>query len=297
MTISKESSQWACIQQNIGVWHGAFEQFSPDGERVKETPSVLTLEETEPNKTMILTLERSPQNEPKKVNKLTFTYPGPAPYTYFFESGAFSQGASQWSSFGQFVTEFSMKVRDRRVRFVIAYEGTPSYKSVIKYVTLICETQAGGTQFVSDSLSAEQLLGTWQGAGDVLETITGDIEKTACSRWQMSRRQTNTGVGEELSLQCEETLQTTHYRLELTSDEKETQTVVPFQADKGGLAYQLMLMPKGAYALLPREIRQGCDFRIEVGWVSENKARSRFTRYYDSRGVWTHSSLINDAHK
>ena len=107
-----DKSQWECIKENIGVWQGSFMQFSPEGELVKDTPSVLKLEETEPDQTMVLTLERMPADEPKKVNNLTFTYPGPAPYTYFFRCGAFSQGSSQWSSFGQFVTEFSLKVCD-----------------------------------------------------------------------------------------------------------------------------------------------------------------------------------------
>ena len=72
-------SQWQCIQQNIGTWHGSFMQISPGGELVKDTPRVLTLEETELDKTMALTLERFPAGEDKKVNRLTFTAPGPAP--------------------------------------------------------------------------------------------------------------------------------------------------------------------------------------------------------------------------
>ena len=53
--------QWDCIRQNIGTWHGSFSQFSPSGELVKDTPSVLTLEETDPGKIIFLTLDRFPE--------------------------------------------------------------------------------------------------------------------------------------------------------------------------------------------------------------------------------------------
>ncbi|MEL6456600.1 MAG: DUF3598 family protein, partial [Cyanobacteria bacterium J06623_5] len=114
-------SQWQCIQQNIGTWHGTFAQFSPDGDLVKETPSVLTLEETQPGQRMQLTLERTPDGGTTDITRRSFSAPGPAPYVYFFESGAFSQGTAQWSKFGQFGAEMSLKVGDRRVRFVIMY--------------------------------------------------------------------------------------------------------------------------------------------------------------------------------
>lgn len=296
-------SQWDCIRENIGVWNGAFLQFSMDGELQKDTPSVLTLAETEPDKTMSLTLERMPDGEPKKFNNLTFTYPGPAPYTYFFESGAFSQGSSQWSSFGQFLAEFSMKVGDRRIRFVVAYESTPSYTSTIKYVTLICETQSGGTQFKADPISAEQLLGTWQGSGESLDVCTRSFEKKNRSRCQfgfVSNHQ------QQLALQCEEQIGEHVYSLTLKgestgngverSDEKlSRQRVVLLKDAATNISYQLMLLPNRTYCLLPREICRECDFRLEVGWLSEENERSRFVRYYDTRGVWMHSAQLSDA--
>ncbi|MEM6448980.1 MAG: DUF3598 family protein [Cyanobacteria bacterium P01_D01_bin.105] len=303
-------SQWDCIRQNMGVWHGSFKQFSADGVLLKDTPSVLSLKETAPNQTMALTLERSPQDEPKKVNTLTFTYPGPAPYTYFFESGAFSQGSAQWSSFGQFVTEFSLKVGDRRVRFVVAYEGTPSYTSALNYVTLICETQTGGTPFKIEPVALQQMMGTWQGGGEMLSSADGRLEKSDGSQWQLVL------LGEHLLTWCckEQPLgqraqsvdaQSVDAQLvEMTGDkltgeaalatQTAIQTVVPLKDKKSAIPYQLMLLPNRAYCLLPQEIRRDCSFRIEVGWLSEWGERSRFIRYYDRRGVWTHSALLTD---
>ena len=264
---------------------------------MKETPSVLTLEETKLNQTMALTLERKSQGEPKKVNNLTFTYPGPAPYTYFFESGAFSQGSAQWSSFGQFVTEFSLKVGDRRVRFVVAYEGTSSYTSALNYVTLICEAQTGGTPFRAEPVALRQMMGTWQGKGEMLSAVSGSFANSDGSQWQLATR------GEQvLKLQCKEQLEKSTQAIEMTGDapvsnaasaaQAAAQTVVPLTDND--ITYQLMLLPNGAYCLLPKEIRRDSRFRIEVGWLNEENERSRFIRYYDNRGVWTHSGLLTD---
>ena len=277
-------SQWECLQQNIGIWHGAFLQFSPEGEQIKETPSVLTLKETEPNQIIELILEREPDDGPKKVNRLTFTVPGPAPATYFFEDGSFSQGASQWSAFGQFPTEFSLKVGDKRVRFVVMYESTQSYTSKVKYVTLICETQSDGSQFVDGKLTATQLAGTCEGKATVLDSRTGDFVMGE-SHWSFD---------DKLSLVSKEQFSGGAHSLRMTCGKAAETCLVLQPESENELTYQLMLLPKGAYCLLPREIKREKAFRIEVGWVSEVGMRSRFIRYYDTRGVWTESALIKD---
>ncbi len=309
---SQYPSQWECLRQNIGTWHGSFTQFSPAGELVEDTPSVLTLAETEPDQTMELTLERFPSDEAKKVNQLKFTAPGPAPAVYFFENGSFSQGSPQWSSFGQFGAEISLKVGDRRVRYVIMYEGTSRYTSVPKYVTLICETQSEGTQFAESELKAEQLLGEWSGTAGMVGA-TGETVTAGISRWQLS---------EDLKLVCKEQFDNdpqtngpqthsprtreyqTHYPLILCVEGDRQNTVtsdhlILFEAaqkteSEDFLSYQLMLLPKGAYVLLPQEIKKESAFRIEVGWLSVEGVRSRFIRHYDTRGVWIDSVLVED---
>ncbi|MEL6553066.1 MAG: DUF3598 family protein [Cyanobacteria bacterium J06621_11] len=297
MNSSADLSQWDCLRQNIGTWQGSFAQFSPTGEQVKDTPSVLTLEETDPNQTMTLVLERFPKNGEKKTNRLTFTAPGPAPAAYFFASGSFSQGSPQWSSFGQFATEFSLKVGDKRVRYVIMYEGTPQYTSRIKYVTLICETQKRGSEFVDTPLSAEQFLGDWQGAAEALCSRQA-IFTQGKSNWQLSNN---------LALACHERFETEAEKalfeedictLSATSEQSGTvqsENLLTLTTTNNALAYQIMLLPKGAYCLLPQEIKKEKAFRIEVGWLSEEGKRTRFVRYYDTRGVWVGSALVEDS--
>jgi len=297
ISTSPLDNQWECIRQNIGTWHGAFVQFSPAGEQVSSTPSILKLEETAPDQTMALTLERFPEGGEKKVNRLTFTAPGPAPYTYFFTDGTFSQGSPQWSSFGQFGTEVSLKVGDRRVRYVIMYHSTSHYTSEIKYVTLICERQEGGTQFEEKALTAENLLGTWEGTAEVIYA-TGEPFTTGNSEWQLTA---------DLSLACKEafdnTVRTLRFKRDLEKQDTDGNEPITDGLEKAihlkatedqQLNHQLMLLPNGAYCLLPQEIKKEAEFRIEVGWIDSAGGRSRLVRYYDTRGVWTASALIKD---
>lgn len=285
---SSKHSQWDCIRQNIGTWHGSFVQFSPTGKQLKDTPSVLTLEETAVDQTMTLTLKRFPADEAEKVNQLTFTAPGPAPYVYFFEDGSFAQGSAQWSSFGQFGTEVSLKVGDRRVRYVIMYQGTSHYTSQIDYVTLICETQTDGTQLTESTLTAEQLLGQWTGTVEAIQS-TGEMTTAGRSAWQFSNG---------TALFCEEQFGSSHHTLFVENTLQDTlasENVIQLSSVKDEpLDYQLMLLPNGAYCLLPKEIKQNAAFRIEAGWLSSQGIRHRFIRHYDSRGVWVDSTLVSD---
>lgn len=295
-------SQWRCIQQNMGTWHGSFTQFSPEGEQVKDTPSVLTLEEIEPGEKMQLTLERSPASGSKDITRREFFAPGPAPYVYFFESGAFSQGSSQWAAFGQFGAEISIKVGDRRVRFVVMYDSGGDGTSSIKYVTLIRETQAGGTQFTEPDMTLTQLLGQYTGSMSVLHatlepmsvgtslwTFTSTSEQAGLTAKETVARETTDKENDETNWQTL-LLQSNHSEQGLHS-KRPTLLTAP---DEQGLVYQLMPLPNGAYCLLPATLRQSIAFRIEAGWLRTDGNRSRLIRYYDSRGVWTHSALVED---
>ncbi len=288
-------SQWYCIQQNIGTWHGSFTQFSPEGRQIKDTPSVLTLVETDPGQKMQLTLERTPLNASPEVTRRDFSAPGMAPYVYFFESGAFSQGSAQWAIFGQFGAEMSIKLGDRRVRFVIMYDSTSDGMSCLKYVTLIRETQAGGTPFTEPSVTVKQLTGNWKGEADVLYATMAPMT-TGESFWQLTDE-----------LICQEQLDKATQVTQSLSLIRQGQAAVAEQtpiilkASGEGLIYQLMLLPNGAYCLLPQCIQKDYAFRVEVGWVRpvdgpvDAWVRSRLMRNYDSRGIWTHSVLIEDA--
>jgi hypothetical protein len=282
-------SQWQCIQQNIGTWRGSFTQFSADGAQVKDTPSVLTLVETEPDKKMQLTLERTPTDGQPETIQREFAYPGPAPYVYFFETGAFAQGSSQWAAFRQFGAEISLNAGDKRVRFVIMYDSTTAGTSEIKYVTLIRETRTPAARFDEPSLTLEQLLGQWQGSARVLHATMEPLS-IGTSEWQLKK---------SLVLNSREDFDETVKNLSLIEDSSEERPANDnILSLKGDLPYQLMLLPNGAYCLLPKLIQKETAFRIEVGWLRVDDAlkpcRTRLIRYYDTRGVWTESALVDD---
>ncbi|MGB7249765.1 MAG: DUF3598 family protein [Phormidesmis sp.] len=286
-------SQWSCIQQNIGTWHGSFTQFSPEGQQLKDTPSVLTLEETEPGKRMQLTLERTPEGGTPDIVRREFSYPGPAPYVYFFESGAFSQGSAQWTAFAQFGAEMSIKVGDRRTRFVVMYDANSNGTSSLKYVTLICETRGEETTFEEPLLRTKQLIEYFKGEVSVLHADMSPMSQ-GYSEWLAGA----TGDGKVvLDNQENGEKQGSFARsLSLSSD---SPIELPFSSTKsifllGEIMYQLMPLPNGAYCLLPQTIEKEIAFRIEVGWLRKGGARSRLIRYYDNRGVWTDSALIAD---
>lgn len=285
-------SQWQCIQQNIGTWHGSFTQFSPAGKQVKDTPSVLTLEEAEPGK-MQLTLERSPEDGQTDITRREFSHPGLAPYVYFFEGGSFSQGSSQWAAFGQFGAEMSIKVGDRRVRFVIMYEGNSAGNSQIKYVTLIRETQSNSPPFDEPRPRIQQLIEYFKGEASILHADMSPTT-TGYSEWLSG---TTGGGGIRLDLkEAGEQVGSFSQEISLSDDHPPE---ITFSSEQsifllGDLTYQLMPLPSGAYCLLPQTIEKNTAFRLEVGWLRTHNERSRLIRYYDTRGVWTDSALIED---
>ncbi len=285
--------QWECIRENIGTWQGSFTQFSPEGVQIKDTPSILTLEETELEQKMKLTLERTPPDGSTDITRREFSAPGPAPYVYFFENGAFSQGSAQWSAFGQFGAEMSLKAGDRRLRFVIMYDGTSREASQLKYVTLIRERQKGGTQFTEPNTTIEQLQGDWKGTSSVLHATMEPMTEGR-SKWSL----------DSSVLECVDTFEQRIESVHLSVDDAMT-TQNRFFDLKEDLIYRLMMLPNGAYCLLPFVIEKNIYFRIEVGWMSADGGRShspsvgrsRLVRYYDNRGIWTDSAFIEDSYE
>ncbi|MBE9063121.1 DUF3598 family protein [cf. Phormidesmis sp. LEGE 11477] len=281
-------SQWQCIRQNIGTWYGSFTQFSPEGEQVKDTPSVLTLKETVPDQTMQLVLERTPPGGTTDVTTRSFSAPGPAPYVYFFESGAFTQGPAQWTAFAQFGAEMCLTVGDRRARFVIMYDSGVDGSARLKYVVLIRETQTEGAQFAEPTMTPAQIKGRWTGT---LSALSASMEPMTIgsSEWQFDLST------KRFSLSCQDTLkeqagegQTRKLSL---AGERLSDNVFLLE---GEIDYRLLGLPNGTYCLVPDVIQKVGEFRVEVGWLRDDGMRSRLIRYYDNRSVWTHSALIED---
>ncbi len=51
-------SQWDCLLQNLGEWHGSFTQLSPQGALLQDTPTVVSFEGKNNNQTMLQVVRR-----------------------------------------------------------------------------------------------------------------------------------------------------------------------------------------------------------------------------------------------
>jgi hypothetical protein len=52
-------SQWDCVLQNLGEWQGSFTQISPAGEVLKDTPSLISLQGIDNNRTLVWLMQNT----------------------------------------------------------------------------------------------------------------------------------------------------------------------------------------------------------------------------------------------
>lgn len=298
---SPSVSQWDCIRQNLGEWRGSFTQFSPTGEWLQATPSLLTLVEDRPDEHMQLTLVRTPAGEAPKTTAIEFGAPGPAPYVVFFPSGAFSQGPLQrrgWSDFG---AELALNCGGRRLRSVQLYDSDLSGHSSLRYLTLIHEHRvstrpatARESADLPDDLLADPasdralsglsvLTGMW--AGPALFQPADLSEPICCqSHYQL--------VPEAQS----DPTQTWHCHSKIVTPTghpllTETHTVTQSTRSNRGQRlhnahWQLLFLPGGAVCTVPLRLSPHSAFTLEIAWLLAPNHRQRLIRQYDENGNW-----------
>ena len=134
-------SQWENFLQNLGEWHGSFTQLSPRGEVLQDTPSIISIEGLNNNKTVRLKLRRFSPNpsgvgEPE-VSELVREYQSLGRDILFFEIGAFCQGSIQLAPYSESGAEFGFIYNYRRLRFIQLYDINGN----LSKLTLIREKQ------------------------------------------------------------------------------------------------------------------------------------------------------------
>ncbi|WP_373539360.1 hypothetical protein [Chamaesiphon sp.] len=72
------------------------------------------------------------------------------------------------------------------------------------------------------------------------------------------------------------------------------QQLLEFADREDGQSYQLLLLPDGGYTTTPTQIRLGCPFCLEIGWIYQPGKRQRLVRRYDSTGKWCGASFISE---
>lgn len=271
-------SQWECLLKNLGEWQGSFTRFSPQGQQLEDTPSVVSLEGLNNDQTIRQIVRRLPLGQ--TVDEKVLEYSSLNRSTLFFENGAFSQGSIQWGPFSEFGAEFGLIEGKCRLRLVQLFNKD----SQLSQLTLIREKLANTDAPERPELSLEQLLGEWEGEA---VTIYPDWRSpdTYPTRLKLHRQDTNRLV-QQLTFGSGASVRT------ITSSAQINGSVLHF--DEGSLPIQVLLLPDGASSNCPLQVKPGHFFVLELGWLVQPDQRQRLVRSYSDKGEWTSLTLVKE---
>lgn len=276
-------SQWENFLHNLGEWHGSFTQLSPQGQIVKDTPSIISLEGLNDNKTVRLKLQRfspNPNGGELKVSELVREYQSLGRDILFFENGAFCQGTIQIAPFSECGAEFGFIYNYRRLRFVQLY----NIDGNLSTITLIREKQPDKNVPERPPLTVEALLGEWQGEAVTIypdyrnpDSYSTNLQLHLDGADRLIHKIT---FGDDLNPQV------------IASSARIDGSVLYF--NEGSAPMQVLLLPDGGSCTIPVKV----DFRkptfFEAGWLVEPDLRFRMMRSYNDRGEWISLTLIQE---
>ena len=280
-------TQWECLLQNLGDWQGSFTRFSPEGELIEDIPTVVSLHGLNNNQTIRQIIRRCPSDRPVEEKILEYSSLGRG--VLFFENGAFSQGSIQLSPFGEFGAELGLIAGDRRLRLVQLFEDRK-----LTTITLIRERLADTTTpeprqpspnfaAIENKLKVEDLLGEWQG-----EAITIYPDRRSPDTYPVQLQVTKNGnnrITQQLTISQGNSIQ-------VNSKARIEGSLLYF--DEGSQFNQVLLLPDGASATCPQEVRSGQAFFLEAGWLLQPNLRQRLIRRYDDKGGWSSLTLVTE---
>lgn len=272
------ASQWECLLKNIGEWQGSFTRFSPLGEQLEDTPTVVSLEGLNENQTIRQIIRRLPPDQP--VDEKVLEYSSLNQSVLFFENGAFSQGSTQWGPFSEFGAELGLIEDNCRLRLVQLFNK----QSQLSRLTLIREKLAGSAASARPPLTIEQLLGEWQGEAVTLypDWRSPDTYPTHLKLY----RENSDRLVQQLTFGTGASVRT------ITSTAKINNSILHF--DKSPLPTQVLLLPDGASSTCPLQVKPGHFFILEVGWLLQPDQRQRLVRSYNDKGEWTSLTLVKE---
>lgn len=271
-------SQWDCLLQNLGEWQGSFTRFSPQGEQLEDTPTVVSFEGLNDNKTMRQIVRRLPPNQP--VDEKILEYSSLGRNILFLENGAFSFGSIQWGPFSEFGAELGLIENKRRLRLVQMFNRD----SRLERITLIREKLRGSNQLERPPLTVEQLFGEWHGEA---MTIHPNFSKSDTYPTVLKIHQEKGGrLVQQLTFGTGNTIKT------IASTAQINGSVLAFK--DSALPTQIILLPDGASCNCPLQIKPGHFFVLEVGWLLNPNQRQRLIRTYSDKGEWTSLTLVTE---
>jgi Domain of unknown function (DUF3598) len=271
-------SQWESLLQNLGVWEGSFTHFSPQGELVNDTPSVVSLEGLNNNQTIRQSIRL---REDEKV----LEYSSLGRSVLFFENGEFSQGSIQLAPYSEFGAEFGFIQKNRRLRLVQIFDKNGD----LEQFTLIREHLVGTETLQRPPLRVDDLLGEWRGEG---VTIYPDwrspdtFSSTLQLRLDAGRLIQSLTFG-DVSRQAATRLRTIRSTATIKG------SIIHFDQDPQKQV-QVLLLPDGASANSPVKMQLRQTFILEAGWLVEPNLRQRMIRSYSDKGEWVSLTLLTE---
>ncbi|MBD2597638.1 DUF3598 family protein [Nostoc spongiaeforme FACHB-130] len=265
------TSQWEYLLKNLGEWQGSFTRFSPQGVLLNDVKSVVSLEGLNDNKTIHQVVSREGQED------LVLEYSSLSKATLFFENGAFSQGSIQLAPFTEFGAELSLIYENRRVRLVQLFDKNGQ----LDKITLIREHLAGTEPVEHPPLTVNDLLGEWHG-----EAIT------VYPDWRSPDTFSST-----LKLHLDDTgrlvQSLTFGERTITSTATIKDSIIHFDQDPQKQV-QILLLPNGASATSPLQVKLRQPLFLEVGWLIQPNLRQRMVRSYNDKGEWVSLTLVTE---
>jgi len=275
-------AQWDNFLQNLGEWHGSFTQLSTRGEVLQDTPSIISLEGFNDNKTVRLKLRLFSPNpsgvgEPE-VSELVREYQALGRDMLFFENGAFSQGTIQLAPFSECGAELGFIYNYRRLRFIQLY-NTDGYLSTL---TLIREKQLDKNVPERPPLTVDDLLGEWEGEAVTMypDWRSPDFYST---KMQLHLESSDRLV-HKITFGSNATV--------ISSSASIDGSVLHF--NQGTSPVQVVLLPDGGSCTLPVKIELRKPLFFEAGWLVEPDLRFRMIRSYNERGEWVSLTLVTE---
>ncbi|MEG4578733.1 DUF3598 family protein [Microcoleus sp. MON1_C5] len=275
-------AQWENFLQNLGEWHGSFTQLSARGEVLQDTPSIISLEGFNDNKTVRLKLRRFSPNpsgvgEPE-VSELVREYQSLGRDILFFENGAFSQGTIQLAPFSECGAEFGFIYNYRRLRFIHIYNTDGN----LSKLTLIREKQLDKNVPERPPLTVEDLLGEWQGEAVTMypDSRSPDFYST---KLQLHLESSDRLV-HKMTFGSNATV--------ISSSATIDGSVLHF--NESASPVQVVLLPDGGSCTLPVKIELRKPLFFEAGWLVEPELRFRMIRSYNERGEWVSLTLVTE---
>ncbi len=272
-------SQWNYFLKNLGEWHGSFTRFSPQGEQVADTPTIVTLEGLNDNQNVHQVVRYLPPDEPSR--DVVVDYDSLNRSILFFSNGAFSQGSMQWAPYSTFGGEFGLIDNDfgdgsRRLRMVELYNSSAKLERVV----LIREKLPHSNVPERPTLTIDSLLGEWEGKAT---TMYADLSKetTFSSHLEIKQRDDK------------------HIEQTLTFGDRKISSVARIEGarllfENSNLPTQVLLLPDGASCNCPLSVKLGHNFVLEMGWLLQPKIRQRIIRSYNEKGNWVSCTLVTE---